>query len=601
MSGKIAQRTIDEVLARASVREVVGRYVALKPAGANFLGLCPFHQEKTPSFNVSEVRGRYRCFGCGASGDALRFLMDYQSLSFAEAVEALAMDVGVVVEREGGDAGPAPSRASREAKVRALEATALAAAYYEERLWSPEGAAARAYVEARGVDEATARIFGLGYAPPRWDGLLAHAKRRGVDERDLELGGLVVRSEEGRVYDRFRERLMFPIRGLRGEVLGFSGRALAPGERAKYINSPEGILYTKGKTLFGLDLAHRAARERGLLVVVEGNFDVVVLRAKGVDHVCAALGTALTEDQARLIKRQGCPVVLLYDGDEAGQRAAEKALGLLLAADVRDVRIARLPEGQDPADLAVARGPEGVSALLDGARPMLDELLETLLERGIRERGWAARRDIVEQALRALVPVRDPVGRSMWHQRLAQRLEVPLRAVQRLDRELRGGKAGGDDAQERPTLRLDPLETALLQLLWDAPELHGVVEREALPQLVEPEALGSFLEEAIEAHRAGAPAPLTVALRTADAVLEREVVRVTGAPRSYDAAALAPSFDEVRAGLKRRWLSKERARLVEEMREATRRGEASQIRDLQDQMRRLQAFARTLEGTLPGA
>jgi DNA primase len=379
----IPDATIAEVRARADVVRVVGRAVDLKKAGTLFKGLCPFHEERTPSFTVSPTRNTYHCFGCGAHGDALRFLTEHEAMSFPEAVRALAAEVGVEVPESRAESPE--ERQAREAK-RSLTARLLAAqdkitAHFTEALFGPRGGAARAYLKQRGITRRTAEAFRLGWASGDKADFARFLEADGdVALDDLVTLGLLVPPDEGfregeRLgggYLRFRERVMFPVVDLRGEVVGFSGRILDPHKKAaKYINSPETPVFTKGEHLYGAHTARHAARRAGRLVLCEGNVDVVMVYQAGIEGVAAAMGTALTPAQVRLVKRLSEQVVCVMDGDAAGAKAAFASLVPFLEAGLQP-RAVMLPAGEDPDSFVRAQGLEAFEALVDAAPPLLD-------------------------------------------------------------------------------------------------------------------------------------------------------------------------------------------------------------------------------------
>jgi DNA primase len=368
MSGRIPDSFIEELLARTDIVEVVERRVELKRAGAEFQARCPFHEEKTPSFTVSPRKQFYHCFGCGAHGSAIGFLMQYEGLEFLDAVDELARNAGLEVPRSEG-ARPRPAEGI-------FQVLAAAADYYRAQL--PEHAEAVDYLKSRGLTGETCRDFGLGFAPPAWDGLLATL---GTDERQQKLlqdAGLLSQGRKG-AYDKFRNRIMFPIHDRRGRVIGFGGRALGD-DGPKYLNSPETELFHKGRELYGLYQARQRSGRLESIIVVEGYTDVLALVQAGLSNVVATLGTATTTDQAGLLFRAADTVVYCFDGDEAGRKAAWRALQATLPK-LREGLLGSflfLPEGEDPDSLVRAKGLSAFQALLDAAVPLSDFLFDHL-------------------------------------------------------------------------------------------------------------------------------------------------------------------------------------------------------------------------------
>lgn len=403
MAGQIPQRFIDDLLARVDVVEVVGERVQLKKTGRNYSGLCPFHQEKTPSFTVSADKQFYHCFGCGAHGNALRFLMEYDQLRFPEAVEQLASRQGLEVPREGDDDPHAQARERRRQEgVNLLE---LTASFYRERLRMPEAQQARDYLARRGLSHEVQRDFGIGYAPDDWESLKRHLSARGIPESvQVEYGLLVQREESGRTYDRFRDRVMFPIRDVRGRTIAFGGRVLGDA-KPKYLNSPETPVFHKGRELYGLYEARQANPRLERVVIVEGYMDVVALAQYGIRNAVATLGTSTSEEHLARLFRMVDEVVFCFDGDRAGRQAASRALETALPQmiDGRKARFLFLPEGEDPDTLVRREGREAFEDRITCASP----LSEFLFDQAARGRDLAR----VEERERFASQVLKAVGR----------------------------------------------------------------------------------------------------------------------------------------------------------------------------------------------
>lgn len=365
---RIPQAFIDELIARADVLDVVGTRVSLKKAGSNYKGLCPFHGEKTPSFTVSQEKGFYHCFGCGAHGTALGFLMEHDNLSFPEAVEALADMLGLEVPQEAAEA----PRGELERLFEVLNETGQ---IYRRML--RQHTPAIDYLKARGIDGGTAARFGIGYAPDAWDTVL---KSFGNDAADtLVAAGLVIENEQGRRYDRFRDRIMFPIRDTRGRIIGFGGRVLGSGE-PKYLNSPETPVFHKGQALYGLHEARQPGARPEQAVIVEGYMDVVALAQHGIVPAVATLGTATTNEHIRRLTRLCQRIVFCFDGDRAGREAAWRALQTALPHGGGNVEIKflLLPEGDDPDTFVRRAGADEFRTRIDAAKPLSTFMIDTL-------------------------------------------------------------------------------------------------------------------------------------------------------------------------------------------------------------------------------
>ena len=370
MAGLIPQDFIDDLIARADIVEVIGRRVQLKKAGREFKACCPFHDEKTPSFTVSPSKGFYHCFGCGAHGTAIGFLMEFDHMNFVEAIESLASSMGVDVPRSESDK---PAR--RYDELFSLTATL-------ERHWQQalkENDTAVEYLKQRGIDGATAQRFGIGYAPDGWCNVLDKYGKSDEAIDRLLATGLIIRKDNGRHYDRFRDRIMFPIRDSRGRCIGFGGRTVGSGE-PKYLNSPETVLFHKGRELYGLWEARKALRNIERLVVVEGYMDVVVLARNGINFAVATLGTATTDEHLNRLFRLTDNIAFCFDGDRAGRQAAWRALETALPhiREGRQVRFVFLPEGDDPDSFVSERGADAFIEALDDGVALSEFLIDEL-------------------------------------------------------------------------------------------------------------------------------------------------------------------------------------------------------------------------------
>lgn len=449
MAGLIRREDIDQVRERARIDEIVGEQVALRPAGVGALkGLCPFHDERTPSFHVRPAQGYYHCFGCGQGGDVIKFVEDVHHLSFTEAVQYLADKTGVTLHYE--DTGAAekkdPNRVSRS---RILEANRNAAQFFRSQLGSEEAVGAQKFLSARGFDADVAARFSLGYAPASWDALLSFLRKRGFTEPELAASGLFSSGQRG-PYDRFRGRLIWPISNLTGEVVGFGARRLGEDDKGpKYLNTPETAVYKKSKVLYGIDRAKKAISKQRRIVVVEGYTDVMAAHLAGVECAVATCGTAFSSDHVQIVRRllgdnadpaagvllssgkaRGGEVIFTFDGDEAGQKAALHAFGEDQAF-ASQTFVAIEPSGKDPCDLWQAQGAGAVRALVDSRRPLFEFVLRTTLK--------AHNLDTSEgrvAGLRAAAPIvgriRDVALRSEYTRRLAGWVGMPENEVRQI-------------------------------------------------------------------------------------------------------------------------------------------------------------------------
>ena len=368
LSGRVPEDVVQQIARSADLVSLIGRYCKLKQRGKSLWGLCPFHKEKTPSFKVDPELGLYYCFGCKAAGNVFTFLREVEGLEFQEALQRLARDAGIDLSRYRTEGGPTHGEIERLREV-----TELATAFYAKCLHKASGAAqAREYLQRRRISEESVARWRLGYAPAGWDHLLELARSRGYDGRVLEAAGFAVpRTDRDGHYDRFRNRLMFPIRNRSGVSIGFGARALSDEDQPKYLNSPEGRLFSKGRCFYGFCEAREAIRSGKMAVIVEGYTDVIMAHQLGVEPVVAVLGTALTEDHARTLRALCERVILVFDADEAGQSSATRSIEVLLGEDL-DVRVATLPPGEDPCEFLLDRGAEAFVARLDESEDFLE-------------------------------------------------------------------------------------------------------------------------------------------------------------------------------------------------------------------------------------
>ncbi len=470
MSGLIAAADIAAVRDRVRIDEIVSEHVALRNAGGGSMkGLCPFHEERSPSFHVTPAKGLYYCFGCGQGGDAIDFLMAVEHVAFAEAVEKLAARTGVTLRYEGGSAG---QRSDHGRRTKLLAVNSAAGEFFAARLMAPAGAAARDFLLGRGFDEASWRRFGVGYAPR--SGLVAHLRQAGFDDRDVVESGVAGRGE-GRTYDRFRDRVVWPIRDLSGDVVGFGARRLGEDAGPKYLNTPETLVYKKSNVLFGAYEARKDIAKQQQAVVVEGYTDVMACHLAGVTTAVATCGTAFGAGHAKMLRRLllddgGASVVFTFDGDAAGRKAALRAYeedqsfaGMTYVAVARD--------GLDPCDLRLQGGDEAVRALIEARAPLFEFVLRsTIADLDLRTaEGRAA-------ALRGVAPVlagiKDPTLRPEYARQVAGWLGVDAAAVLRaLPSRGRRAATGRDGPVAAAAGGGRMVEWQALQVVLQVPEL----------------------------------------------------------------------------------------------------------------------------------
>lgn len=482
---RFSPQFLDEIRTRVAVSDVVGRKVKLQKRGREYVGLSPFNPEKTPSFTVNDQKSFYHCFSSGKHGDIFSFVMETEGLSFAEAVERLAADAGLELPQAD------PRAAERAEKSRGLsDILEMAAAFFEEKLQAPEGAAARGYLADRGITDRARRQFRVGFAPAGRYDLKTWLAEKGVSSEDMVETGLVIAGDDIPVaYDRFRDRIIFPITDFRGRMVGFGGRAMNPDTPAKYLNSPETPVFHKGSLLYNGQTARQTAHDLGSVVVVEGYMDVIALAQAGHDNVVAPLGTALTEDQLALLWRMSDEPVLCFDGDKAGLKAAYRAIDLALPKlqPGKSLKFVLLPDGQDPDDLVSNQGAGAFDAALEGASPLVEVLWRR--ETSGRQLDTPEQRAALESALRDLVrEISEPGVRRHYGEAIAKRLRqfwghdpYPAsdrrhngseRAGYRDRKQFSGGtKLRGNALLKGTNPTFPPREAAILMALIHHPEL----------------------------------------------------------------------------------------------------------------------------------
>lgn len=415
----IPERFLDELIARTDIVDLVGEYVRLTKKGRNYWGLCPFHSEKTPSFSVSPDKQIFKCFGCGKGGGAINFIMELDSLPFRDAVGVLAKRVNLEVPDTGGF-----SAGMKERREKLLTINKAAARVFHKWLYAPEGAAGLAYLQRRGLSRGTLTRFGLGFAPDRWDGLLTALAEQGWDKADLLDAGLAVSNKDGRIYDRFRNRVMFPIIDIRGDVIGFGGRVMDD-STPKYLNSPDTPVYNKSRNVFALNIAKKS--RAGRVILTEGYMDTISLHQAGFDCAVASLGTSLTADHAKLLSRFTKEVILCYDGDTAGVQAANRAIPMLEKTGLK-VRVLRITGAKDPDEFIKTFGREAFARLLDRSENYVAYNLKQL-QASFSLEDPLQRSEFARAGAELLAELDSPVEREVYAGQLAQQTGVGKDAI----------------------------------------------------------------------------------------------------------------------------------------------------------------------------
>jgi DNA primase len=475
MPAFIDENILSDILARVNIVEVVSEHIPLKRAGRNYKACCPFHHEKTASFTVSLDKQIYHCFGCGVGGNAINFLMQYERLEFPEAVEFLARKCGVVLPlKKSRD----PKNAEQASQLRKINE--LAVTIYSNNLHSSAGSGARDYLIKRGIKQETAKQFRLGFARDSWDELLSGLRSKDFSLSEIEKAGLIIPKEGGGFYDRFRNRVIFPIFDIKNSCIGFGAR-VTDSSNPKYINSPETFLYKKGKNLYGLNLAKDAVRESDFVAVVEGYLDCVIPFQHGLHNIVASLGTALTQDQARLIKRYTRNVVMIYDGDMAGETATLRSLDIFIEEDI-EVRIAALPSGFDPDTYVRKHGIDELNKLIKDADNLFDYQLKVLKRKydSLQSEGKAK---IASEILRTIKKLKDPILRDEYIKKLSERLDLDESFVRDVYNNLKLDSAISDIVSEsfNKLTKTNPTEKLLMKLMLEESHLVNEIKEKIAP------------------------------------------------------------------------------------------------------------------------
>jgi DNA primase len=525
----------DRVKQQADIVRVVGEYVRLKKSGQNFTGLCPFHSEKTPSFAVHPVKQIYHCFGCGAGGDVFKFVMEMDKITFPESVRAVAEKCGIAIPR-ARERTP-EERKENQQRTSLVELHREAAALFVQQLnGTPEGRAAKAYLLDRGLDSEAMARFGIGFAPSGGEALLRAMKQK-YPEKALEVSGLFSRDQNGRLFDRFRRRVMFPIANESGKIVAFGGRALGD-DLPKYLNSPETPIYSKSNILYHLDRAKEALRQRDFAVLVEGYMDAIAVARAGISNVVASCGTSLTEPQVKLLSRFTRRIIVNYDPDTAGQAATERSLAILLEQGA-EVRVLALPGGKDPDSFIRAEGAAAYTKLLNEAPPYVDYLISRARKMDMSTAEGKLR------AVNFLMPyvqrIPDRILRSEWATRIAQQLRIEEPVLRESMRKAASERRS--EVKARPELvgRVGkPAERRLVQMLIEAEEFREQLAQEIrageLHRGLESERILTALVEACATGARPDAAELALSLEERDRRLLFEIAFESAAPPTWEEA-----------------------------------------------------------------
>ncbi|MBN1613412.1 MAG: DNA primase [Deltaproteobacteria bacterium] len=552
MKGPIPQDKIEEVKNRADIVSVISEYVTLKKAGKNFLGLCPFHKEKTASFTVNSDKQIFYCFGCGEGGNVISFMMKAANLTFPEAVRALAEKTGVVIPRREMNREQKAALTKME-QIRKLNEKA--AAFFVRDLFLETGSGARSYLRDRGIGDEAVRVFRIGYAPEGWRHLRDLLEREKIPLGLAEQAGLIVQKtgDAPGGYDRFRQRLIFPIEDAGGQVIAFGGRLIGSGE-PKYLNSPESPLYVKGRNLYGLSKTKEEIRRSGCAILVEGYFDLISLWNAGIKNVVATLGTALTREQVRLIRRYTLQVVASFDPDEAGRKALVRCLELLLSENVEG-KVLMLPEGYDPDDYVRTFGKESFLDRVNDALPMVDYYIDHFIG---GNQSLQKDRDTLTAAIALLSRIEDALQRNLFVKRISETLGVDQDLLKReINLMLATGmKPAGEAIRGQNERKIDPVELFLVQLLIEHPEkIPRMVTENVMDYMEDPDlkTMGRMLVERYDIKEFSVPDATALIEGLENERIRTQLLRSLVESPPLDHSVADRVFDDTVHKVKRKW------------------------------------------------
>jgi DNA primase len=591
LKGYIPEDRIEEIRNRINIVDLVSEYITLKKAGRNFLGSCPFHKEKTPSFTVNAEKQIYHCFGCGEGGNVFSFLMKINNMTFPEAVRHLAGKLGVPLPSWEYT----PEEKSRQDLRESLHrVNQIAADYYAKTLRSAAGSAGRGYLDKRMIKPEIIETFRLGYAPEGWRNLRDHLQREKVLLKHAEQAGLLVSRKDGDYYDRFRGRLMFPIEDINGNVIAFGGRIIGEGE-PKYLNSPESSAYVKGRNLYGLARAKNAIRRDDYLIIVEGYFDLLALWNNEIPNVAATLGTALTREHVDLIKRYTGSVAVTFDTDAGGKAALERSMSLFLEKGLRAKAVV-LPDGKDPDEFVSKHGREAFLEEVEHARALVDYYIDEVIGQG---RNIDDRRGALKGAIPFIAGVADPAERDQFMKRVSERLGVDEELVRR-EVSLQhptGGRNEEAPRPQRPTaVGIDRVELTLIQIMMENPSrIHDVVQGNILAFFMS-DTLKGLAETITASHRKGQPLRLAEMIDRIDNGAVREtLLKMTVTATPPDSAVSERLFDDTVKRIKERWYKERQRDLRVRLLRAQEAGDQELFNRLLDEKERLRHEQKDLQ------
>ena len=560
MNSYIPEDKIEEIKSRANIVDLVSEYVTLKKAGRNFVGLCPFHKEKTPSFTVNSEKQIFYCFGCGEGGNIFTFLMKINNISFSEAVRNLAGKLGVVIATRHISANEKKSLSIREG----LKQVNLAAAgYFSKNLFSEAGRPVREYLKKRGLKDSVIKEFNLGYAANEWTNLGDFFKRENISLKLVEEAGLIIPRKSGGFYDRFRGRLIFPIEDIGGNIVAFGGRILGDGE-PKYLNSPESPIYVKGKNLYGLNRTKDDIRKNDYVILVEGYFDLLSLRNSGIFSVVATLGTAVTRDHVDLIRRYTRNLVVMFDPDEGGISAIERSLKLFLEGNLH-TKVVVLPDGHDPDEYAKKLGREGLSEAVAHSQSMVDYYIEEIM--GSRKT-FEDNLDLTEAAISFISSIGDVIQRNLFIKRVSEKLNIDQELLKReTNRKPKPRTDLKEDVSGKwKSEKVDALELSFIHMMLEYPHKIPEIANGGILDYFTSEdlkRLGNILKQSYGKNGDISASDIVSGLE--DGALKKRLLKLIMSESPYDVTVVDKIFADLAKRIKQKWYKKKHIRLKREL------------------------------------
>ena len=586
MKSHIPDIKIEEIKSRANIVDLVSEYVTLKKAGRNFVGLCPFHKEKTPSFTVTPDKQIFYCFGCGEGGNVFSFLMKINQMAYPEAIRHLARKTGVVIPERVSSHEEKEQISLRE---QLTHINHIAAVYYSNNLFSSVGKEAQIYLKKRQIREEIIREFRLGFALDGWRHLKDFFEREKISLKVAEQAGLLIPGKDASLYDRFRARLMIPIEDVSGRVIAFGGRIIGAGE-PKYLNSPESAVYIKGRNLYGLNRTKEEIRKQGYAILVEGYFDLILLWNAGITPVVATLGTALTREQVDLIGRYTSHVAVLFDPDEAGQKALERSLELFLAGNMH-VRAVILPSGYDPDDYVRTFGKDRLLELIARAPSMVDYYIENVMgDRGTFEKD----RDVLRKSLSFIRHIDNAIERNLFIKRVSEKLGIDQDVLKTEISHSMTASPNAATKQKKHPGTVDLLEMNLIHILMMHPEKLAVMaETNILNYFISPDLKSLGEELKMFATGPGNFDAVEFISRLDSGVLRERLLRKVIDESSYDEKVLDRLLADTVKQIKRRWYREIKKILMIKMNKAQEAGDMNLCDELLNEKERLLKEERT--------